>query len=93
MFTNNQISLYKEASDNWQTCIIPANTNPYTLVWNLERKDRIIQIINTESDWKIQLDDRLPVSIKNGDSFYISANIYCRFIKGKGELKFKVKFQ
>ncbi len=60
------------------------------LVWHRDRKDRVVTVIEG-NDWKFQLDNQLPVQIKEGDVFYIPKNTYHRIHKGSSNLKVKIK--
>lgn len=57
------------------------------LYWHRDREDRIIESIE-KTDWKIQLDNELPISI-NGKIF-IPRGVYHRLLKGNGDLKIKL---
>lgn len=57
------------------------------LYWHRDREDRIIESIE-KTDWKIQLDNQLPININ--DKIFIPKGVYHRLIKGKGDLKIKL---
>ena len=57
------------------------------LYWHRDREDRIIESIE-KTDWKIQLDNELPININ--DKIFIPKGVYHRLIKGKGDLKIKL---
>lgn len=63
-------------------------TEQFELMWHMDPEDRIISAI-TESDWKIQLDNQLPVKITK-EPFYIPKDSYHRLIKGSGNLIIKL---
>jgi Zn ribbon nucleic-acid-binding protein len=58
------------------------------LVWHRDKEDRIVESIG-DTDWMIQLDNQLPISLT--DRVYIPKEIYHRVIKGSGELIVKIK--
>lgn len=58
------------------------------LIWHRDKEDRIVEIIG-ESDWMIQIDNELPKLIT--ERIFIPKETYHRIIKGKGDLKVKVK--
>lgn len=53
--------------------------------WHRDSKDRVVQIVEGR-DWKIQFDNRLPVTVKPGDKIRIFAEEWHRVIPGKGDL-------
>jgi hypothetical protein len=57
------------------------------LVWHRDREDRIVEPLHT-TDWKIQIDDELPVVIDK--AIFIKRDIFHRLIKGTDSLKIKV---
>jgi hypothetical protein len=57
------------------------------LLWHRDDEHRTIEIIG-ETDWKIQLDNKLPTSLN--ESIYIPKHEWHRVIKGKGILKLKI---
>ena len=58
------------------------------LYWHRDFEDRIIESIE-ETDWKFQLDDKLPINIEG--EIFIPKGVYHRIIKGTGDLKIKLK--
>jgi hypothetical protein len=53
--------------------------------WHRDREDRVV---SSDSDWKVQLDDSLPVSLNK--PVWIPMGVYHRIIPGK-DLKANVK--
>ncbi len=62
------------------------------LKWHQDLEDRYIKPLH-ETDWKIQLDDELPVNLSINEEIYIPEGIWHRLIKGSGNLKLQVKFK
>lgn len=56
--------------------------------WHRDAENRIIRPLQ-ETDWKIQLDNQLPVVIKG--LMEIPAGIYHRVIKGTGNLHLEIE--
>jgi len=56
--------------------------------WHRDAEDRIIRPLQ-ETDWRIQLDNQLPVAIKG--SMEIPAGVYHRVIKGTGNLHLEIE--
>jgi hypothetical protein len=67
-----------------------SNVDESLLVWHRDYQDRLISVID-ETNWKIQLENKLPEIIK--EDIFIPKGVYHRIIKGKGDLKIKVKFK
>ena len=60
------------------------------LVWHRDRRDRLVKVIDGKG-WKFQLDNKLPIEIKEGDEFYIPKNTYHRIHKGTSNLKVQIQ--
>ena len=56
--------------------------------WHRDAEDRIIKPLQ-ETDWKIQIDNQLPVAIKG--IMEIPAGVYHRVIKGTGNLHLEIE--
>lgn len=61
------------------------NTDPAELIWHQDLKNRKISIIKS-NNWKIQLDNNLPISLVESEIYDIPALLFHRVIKGKGDL-------
>jgi len=61
--------------------------DPIELMWHRDNEDRIIESIGV-TDWKVQLDNTLPVLIKG--QIFIPRGVWHRAIKGTGNLKLKI---
>ena len=57
------------------------------LVWHRDREDRIVEPLHT-TDWKLQLDDELPVIIDK--PIFIKRENFHRLIKGTKNLKIRI---
>ena len=62
------------------------------LIWHQDREDRIIKVIEANG-WKLQMDNQLPVLLKEGFTYSIPAYVYHRVIKGFGRLLIKIEKQ
>jgi hypothetical protein len=63
------------------------NIDPIELLWHRDNEDRILEI-QGKTDWKIQLEDNLPISINN--PIFIPRGMYHRIIKGTNNLILKI---
>lgn len=73
---------------NTVTRVFDQNIDPIELKWHRDDEDRVI-IAETLTDWMIQLDNALPVSLNN--TIEIPRHEWHRLIKGSGELTLKIK--
>ena len=63
------------------------NIDPIELKWHRDNEDRIVEIVGN-TDWKVQLENQLPISINQPIS--ISRGEWHRVIKGTGKLTLKI---
>lgn len=81
---------YKELSlgNNQYIREFTADTNRDVVEeWHRDREDRIVEIIEN-TDWLFQMDNELPVLLK--EKLYIRKEHYHRVIMGKGKLIVKI---
>ena len=64
------------------------NVDSGELTWHRDREDRIIESIKV-TDWKIQLDNHLPIDIIG--KVFIPKGVYHRLIKGTGDLMIRLQ--
>ena len=76
-----------EVTDSYIIREFNENIDPIELMWHRDDEDRTIEITE-DTDWKIQLDDCLPTSIK--ECIFIPRHKWYRVIKGKGKLQLKI---
>ena len=62
-----------------------ADVNPNWLKWHMDEEDREVLVL-MPTDWKFQMDNQLPIQLKEGMRFNISAGEYHRLIKGTTDL-------
>jgi hypothetical protein len=62
--------------------------DPIELMWHRDNEDRIVEIVG-KTDWKLQLDNELPIQIKS--TIRISKGTWHRLIKGTGDLSIIVE--
>lgn len=61
------------------------------LVWHRDREDRIIEVVESKN-WMLQIDNKLPIKMRGGDTFVIPEGVYHRVLKGDGNLKISITF-
>lgn len=59
------------------------------LTWHRDREDRVVEIIQG-NNWKLQFDNQLPVTLTEGEKYFIPKGEYHRVIIGDGILKVKI---
>lgn len=59
--------------------------DPSDLIWHRDREFRNITVLDSNG-WQFQLEDQLPVKLKQGDFLQIPPATYHRVIKGDGPL-------
>jgi len=59
------------------------------LIWHLDKEDRIVSVVKG-SNWKLQLDNELPVELIEGKEYFIPKLTYHRIIKGNDKLIIKL---
>ncbi len=63
------------------------NIDPIELMWHRDDENRIVEIVGN-TDWKVQLEDRLPTSLNK--PIFIPRHTWHRAIKGNGKLRLKI---
>ncbi len=82
----NKINPYLN-QDNIRT--FSKDVDPLSLVWHSDREDRMIEVLEGEG-WKVQLDNRLPLTLVKGDRIFITKGEIHRVLKGTTDLKIKI---
>jgi hypothetical protein len=75
------------------TCIIREfneNIDPIELLWHRDLSNRKVTVLEGQ-DWYFQMEDQLPVELKEGVSIFIPKMEYHRVIKGNTLLKIKIE--
>ena len=60
------------------------------LIWHQDQEDRRIKVIESNG-WELQMDNELPILLKEGTIYNIPAYEFHRVIKGSGTLKVLVE--
>ena len=59
------------------------------LIWHRDKEDRIITVIEGKN-WKLQIDNQLPIEMESGEDYFIGNMVYHRLLKGEGKLILKI---
>jgi hypothetical protein len=76
-----------EVTDKYIIREFNENIDPIELKWHRDLESRTVEILE-DTDWKLQLDNSLPTSLK--EHIFIPALEWHRVIKGTGTLKLKI---
>lgn len=64
--------------------------DPHELMWHRDLLDRTVTVLEGEG-WYFQLENQLPVELKQNNSIFIPRMEWHRIIKGTSSLKIKIK--
>jgi len=78
----------EKVSDDIYIRVFSQRTDSGEFMWHRDREDRIIESLG-ETDWQIQLDNKLPEVIKG--MVFIPRGEYHRLIKGTGDLRIRLQ--
>jgi hypothetical protein len=67
------------------------NLTESKLEWHRDKENRKLTILEGVG-WKFQLDNKLPKTLKKGESIFIEANCWHRLIKGTTDLSVLIEF-
>jgi hypothetical protein len=76
-----------EVTDKYIIREFNENIDPIELMWHRDDENRTVEILG-ETDWKLQLDNQLPISINS--LIFIPKHEWHRVIKGTKTLKLKI---
>ena len=76
-----------EVTDKYIIREFSESIDPIELLWHRDDENRTIEIIG-ETDWAIQLENKLPTSLNN--RIFIPKHEWHRVLKGTGNLKLKI---
>ena len=76
-----------EVTDQYIIREFSDSVDPIELLWHRDNEDRTIEIVG-ETDWAIQLENKLPTSFNN--RIFIARHEWHRVIKGTGKLLLKI---
>ena len=71
-----------EVTDEYIIREFDENIDPIELMWHRDDENRLVEALEP-TDWKIQLDNKLPMPLNINESIYVPKNVYHRLIKGR----------
>jgi len=82
---------YKETKKGKLTeRVFKENIDTHELVWHRDKLDREVTVLESNG-WMFQMDNELPIVLKEGDVIEIPKNTYHRILRGNGNLKITIK--
>lgn len=60
-----------------------------SLVWHRDKQDRLVKVLIGEN-WKLQIDDELPIKLEQNESYFIPKMMYHRLLKGNTDLVLEI---
>lgn len=88
---DESVSPYKQTIKNGiKTRKFDQNIDEHELKWHRDERDRVVKIVEGNG-WKFQMDNELPITLKEGDRITIPSETYHRVIRGTGDLIIKIK--
>ena len=76
--------------DNEDIRTFSESVDEMELIWHRDREHRKVTVLEGR-DWKLQMDNKLPVIMKVGDVFEIPKETFHRVHKGEGRLIIEIK--
>ena len=77
-------------TDIGEVRVIGKDVSPMELVWHRDRETRQVEVLEGKG-WKFQFDNALPSILEVGTILHIPRGTYHRVIKGKTDLKVRIK--
>jgi hypothetical protein len=65
-----------------------SNIDSHELEWHLDKENRLVEVVENNGGWEVQLDNNLPCLMEG--SIFIPKETYHRVIKGSGKLVVKI---
>jgi hypothetical protein len=75
--------------ENGDTRVFSALVDPEELQWHWDEEHRVV-IAQHDTDWRLQLDNFLPMDLPKDVCTFIPAGTWHRLIKGSGDLTLTV---
>jgi len=86
----NKLPFAQEEKNGIKTRLFKEDIESGELKWHFDQRDRKVKVVKSNG-WSIQLDNKLPKVMNEGDTLFIPKGVYHRVIKGNGELIVKIK--
>lgn len=80
----------QKITENIKYRIFDQNIDEHELVWHRDLEDRSITVIEGQG-WYFQMDNQLPVELKQNTTIFIPKMEYHRVIKGTSTLRVQIE--
>jgi len=70
----------QEIDENTKIRTFTSDSDPDEFQWHRDKEDREVTILDITGDWKFQMDNSLPITLKKGDVLNIPNHIFHRLI-------------
>jgi len=87
----NKLPFIQKEHNNTKIRTFDSNVDEHELKWHRDRENRLVEVLESDN-WKVQLDNELPITLEVGKSYLIPEGTYHRVIKGNGDLKVSISF-
>jgi len=84
------LGFHQENVDGYIIRTFPNTMDDTQLYWHLDAADRVLTVLEGKN-WKIQLDNELPITLVSDTNYFIKKETYHRLLKGTGNLILKIK--
>lgn len=87
---DNELPFLQEEKNGVKTRLFKESTDNHELKWHFDELDRNVKVVKSNG-WLLQMDNQLPVELKEGKTFFIPKGVYHRVLKGNGDLIVEIK--
>jgi len=88
----NGLPFTETVKENYKIRTFLESVDDNELKWHQDLEDRLVRPL-LETNWQIQLDNQLPVSLTPDKDIFIPKYVWHRLIKGTGDLNVKILFK
>jgi hypothetical protein len=87
---DDDLPFLQEEKNGIKTRLFEESTDNHELKWHFDKTDRNVKVVKSNG-WLLQMDNQLPVELKEGKTFFIPKGVYHRVLKGNGDLIVEIK--
>jgi len=87
---DNDLPFLQEEKNGIKTRLFKESADNHELKWHFDKTDRNVKVVKSNG-WLLQMDNQLPVELKEGKTFFIPKGVYHRVLKGNGDLIVEIK--
>lgn len=86
---NEELPFDQEIKEGIKFRTFKSDVDTNELKWHYDEQDREVTILESDG-WEFQLDNELPMVLKEGDILFIPKGVYHRIKRGNGDLRIKI---